>query len=440
MFKKTLLAASIAALSVNAFAVNVTSTALEHSNEGVTTSTSIAAAAASATLGAEYKVDDLITFTYSQNFDAAHVATTTINAVLVGAGPGDEMVLGKLSQTANSATYRVTNLVLGNGATTTVGATVAIEAVDFDGADLRAAGSASVTWTATLSNGTTALDEASGADSATATIVELADQYATSVTVDLDGVIDVEDNRETFEGAVAADLVTVALVDTTPADIDATLNTVTYTLNGSFSFLDTDADLDGIQLGANTVVASVGTVDSVSAGAIEFSHTAAAPVTLTITNNAAGVLPTQEFSVDAVVNFDDDESATHDSASVNHDAGEWTINGSEVTFPYAPVGYDHIVTQFEIANSGAQNGDILVTAFDTAGNDYSATLPFQAEAGKLTKIGFADITTAFGLTGGTKLSLTITTTAPAGDIKITGYSNLNNAGRMALLSDAYEGM
>ena len=205
MFKKTLLAASIAALSVNAFAVNVTSTALEHSNEGVTTSTSIAAAAASATLGAEYKVDDLITFTYSQNFDAAHVATTTINAVLVGAGAGDEMVLGKLSQTANSATYRVTNLVLGNGATTTVGATVAIEAVDFDGADLRAAGSASVTWAATLSNGTTALDEASGADSATATIVELTDQYATSVTVDLDGVIDVEDNRETVTKSAATD-------------------------------------------------------------------------------------------------------------------------------------------------------------------------------------------------------------------------------------------
>ncbi|SEK46851.1 hypothetical protein SAMN05216262_101431 [Colwellia chukchiensis] len=440
MFKKTLLAASIAAMSTGAFAVNVASTALEHSNEGVQTAATIAAAAATATLKAEYKQDDLITFTFSQDLDAAFVAATTINATLVGAGGGDEMVLGKLSQDANSVTYRVTSLSLGNGATTTVGATVAIEAVTFPGAALRAAGTATVTYSATLSNGTTPLDQATGGDTATATIVDLVDQYATSVTTGFDGVIDVEDNRETFEGAASADTVTVALVNTAAADINATLNTVTYTVNGNFAFLDTDPVTAGVQLGTNTVTVDFGTVDSVEADKIVVSHNAAVAVTLTIDNVEAGVLPTQTFSVDAVVNYDDNDAATHDSAVASHAAGEWTINGSEVTFPYAPVGYDHIVTQFEIANSGNQDGDIILTAFDTAGNTYSATLPQKAEAGKLTKIGFDDVTTAFGLTAGTKLSLTITTTAPAGDIKITGYSNLNDAGRMSLLSDAYEGM
>jgi len=442
MFKKTLLAATIAALSTSAFAVNVASTALEHSNEGVQTATTIAAAAAVATLKAEYKVDDLITFTFSQDFDAAFVATTTINATLIGAGAGDEMVLGKLSQTTNSVTYRVTNLTLGNGATTTVGATVDIEAVSFDGAALRAAGSASVTWSATLSNGTTVLDQASGTDSATADIVTLSDQYITAVDSGFDGVIDVEDDRETFEGAIKVDTVVVSLENAAAinvAHINATLNTVTYTINGNFSFLDTDVDAAGIQLGTNTVVASVGSVASVEASAITVSHNAAVPITLAITNNAAGTLPTQTFTADAVVNYDDANAVTHDSTSVTHAAGSWGINGSQVTFPYAPIGYDHISTNFEIANSGVQNGEITVDAFDTMGNPYNAILVQAAEAGKLTKVSEDDVMTALGLTTGTKVSITFTTAAPASDIKVTGYSNLNGTGRMGLLSDAYEG-
>jgi hypothetical protein len=438
MFKKSLLAASIAAFSTGAFAVNVTSTALEHSNEGVKSATTIPGAAATVTLKAEYKVDDLITFTFSQ--DIENTFATTLNVTLVGAGAGDEMVLGKLSQDDNSVTYRVTNLQLGNGATSTVDATFDIPAASFAGADIRAAGSASVTYSATLSNGTTPLDQASGTDKATATVVSLDDQFSTAVTAGFDGVVDVEDDRLSFEGGVSSDAITVSLTNDAPANIGASLTGVTYTIMGSFSFLDTDADTDGIQLGTNTVTASAGTVDSVAADKIVVSHTAAGAVTVTVDNVAEGEIATQDFTVDAEVAYSDNDAADHTMDFTGAKGGEWTINGSEVTFPYAPIGFSTVVTNFEIANSGAQTGDILLTAFDSAGNKYSGTASVQAEAGKLTKLSPQEVMTTLGLSVPTKLSLTITTTAPAGDIKITGYSNLNNTGRMSLLSDAYEGI
>ncbi|MFT5812280.1 MAG: hypothetical protein ACI9VT_000014 [Psychroserpens sp.] len=444
MFKKTLLAVSIAAISTGAFAVNVTSESLEHTNEGVQTATLITAAPATATLKAAYKQDDLIKFTFSQDLHEDFVAAVTITGALSDATGA--LTLGKIDQSGNTVTYRVTEATFGGGpgdATTTIDATVGIEAVNFSGAALRTAGSATVNWSATLSNGTTPIDQASGDDEATVEIVNLNDQFATSVVVDaeLDGVIDVENNRVTFEGDQSADTLEFELVETI-LDIaaeNAALESVTYTVNGSFSYLDTDAVTAGIQLGTNTVTVNAGLVDSVTADSIVVSHNVDTSIILTIDNVEEGVIPTQSFSVDAVVEYTDADDAVHESASANDAAGSWTINGSEVTFPYAPIGYDHIVTQFEIANSGAQDGDITLTAFDTEGTPYSALLDKKATAGTITSIGFKELIAAFGLTEGTKLSVTITTTAPANDIKITGYSNLNGTGRMALLSDAYEG-
>ena len=171
MFKKSLLAASIAAFSTGAFAVNVTSTALEHSNEGVQSAATIAGSVATATLNAEYKVDDLITFTFSQG--VSNTFASTINADFTGIGDASGvMVLGKLSQSGNTVVYRVTDLET-NGSLTTVGATVEIPAPTFAGADVRAAGSASVTYSATLSNGTTPLDQAAAPNVATVDVVEL---------------------------------------------------------------------------------------------------------------------------------------------------------------------------------------------------------------------------------------------------------------------------
>jgi hypothetical protein len=440
MFKKSLLALSVAALSTSALAVNVTSTPLAHTNQGVQTADVITGAASVATLGAEYKVDDLITFTYSAELDETFTASPTINAAGLTGGPSASMTLGLLSQSSTTLTYRVTAL---EDTTSTIDATIDIPAPSFVGSEVRGSDAETVTYSATLSNGTTTLDGPGTGDSASAEVLTLAEQFATANTTSFDGVIDVEDDRQSFEGSVTADEAVFGITDTTTAGVNASFTDVTYTVNGDFDFLDTDDDTDGIQLGSNTVTATgTGTTAvTVTAETIVVTNDIAEEITLTITSANSEVLPTQTFDVDTDINYNDGSLPTptaHSLATINDDLGAWTINGSQVMFPYAPIGYSHITTNFELSNSGTQNGVISVTAIGRDGAEFSGTLTQTAKPKSLTKIGQQDIYTALGLTSAQSLSVTIITAAPEEDIKVSGYSNLESGGRMALLSDAYE--
>ena len=115
--------------------------------------------------------------------------------------------------------------------------------------------------------------------------------------------------------------------------------------------------------------------------------------------------------------------------------GSFVLNGASKTFGYVPVNFDGaVVSQFEIGNKGKVDGEISITAFDRDGVKHSAILPFKAAAGKMTKLSDSDISTAFGLTKGASLNLTITVNSPESDITIAGYSNRGTTGRMSLSS------
>ncbi len=266
------------------------------------------------------------------------------------------------------------------------------------------------------------------------TLVTTADQLAVTLTVAED-TIDVEQERLFFSDgtgdAVTSDFVFDVTVDTT---IDLGLNVATATFEGEVAGTMTGVDsidyVETVVVGGDDSAAL--DVDNLIAG------TGISDATISITVDGTTNLATRTLTYTLEITPDEAETDAFTLVTTSN-AFVWDLNGSEVTFPYAPIGYDHISTNFEIANSGTQEGDILISAFDTAGNDYSATIPQAAEAGKLTKVSEGDIMTAFGLTAGTKVSITFTTTAPASDIKVTGYSNLNDTGRMTLLSDAYEG-
>jgi hypothetical protein len=455
MFKKTLLALALTATTTTAFAATMVDGADVLSRQGIASETNITlvgGVAGVVTLAAEYAVGDIITIGLSGATIDTAASTPMLTASIVP-DTVDTMTVGLLSKTASSLTFRITELTYdGTNGDTTVGATLTLSGVELDTDSVVAASTVSMAFSAKTSTDFT-LDTAVTAEAFT-----VADEFTSSVTTPLDAIVDVNADRQQFSAAgdgINDDVIIITpartLVDTTQAAYDG----ATYTLTGDFSFLDTDAD-GVLSAGEETAgVAYSGGADTVT-GAFNTTMTelvitvddaagdSPEAITVTFTNAGQGastpVLNVQNFTVDSVINYTDAGNTEATTAVGNaENAGSWTINGSQITFPYAPVGYDTIVTQFEVANSGAQNGEISVTAFDTAGNDYSAVLPQAAEAGKLTKIGFADLTTAFGLATGTKLSLTITVAAPAADIKITGYSNLNNAGRMALPSDAYEG-
>lgn len=450
MFKKTLLAVTIAAMSTGAFATTSATTADTLSRQGIASETSVDLNSADlvVTLGAEYAVGDTITFTVS----GATIDTATTAATLTAVMPdvNDTMTLGLLSTTANTITFRVTEITYdGLLGETSIGAVLTLAGVMLDTDSVVAASSVSVNVSSMTS---TSLDLDTDLDKTVLTVV---DQFTTSATKVLNGVIDVENNRTQFtvgDDSTITDALVITPVDdaTVFAATEATYTGATYVVSGDFSFMDTDADgaVSGAELTAGLAVAVSSddvVVPTLSAAMDELTLTAtdagagdADVITATFTV-AGPVLEVQDFSYDATIAYDDaqgaaDVSVTETAAS----AGAWTINGSQITFSYVPVGYDHINTNFEIANSGNQDGEISLDAFDAAGNTYSAVFSSAAEAGKVTKLGNDDIVDLFGLTAGTKLSLTITTAAPAADIKIAGYSNYNSTGRMTLLSDAYE--
>ena len=268
------------------------------------------------------------------------------------------------------------------------------------------------------------------------TLVTTANQFTVTATAVTD-TIDVDQDRKFFVSTGAGDdetgVFTFDIVENTVGlGIVAANAKVLYTLEGS---------LTGVEDVTATNATAVADTDNQFERA---SLVAATDSTFKITVDGETNLATRTVTVSAMVTPAEASTGTFylNSASASSNKNKafvWDLNGSEITFPYAPIGYSHITTNFELANSGDQDGDILVTAFGRDGATYSGTLTQSAEPSSLVKISGTDIYNALGLTAAASLSLTITTTAPDADIKASGYSNLNTGGRMALLSDAYEG-
>jgi hypothetical protein len=267
------------------------------------------------------------------------------------------------------------------------------------------------------------------------TLVTTANQFTTVVTKAVD-TIDVEQDRKFFADAISDDqtgTATIAITENTVGlGIDPATADFEITLSGNTQGVDkvyyNAAELAGVEAtgtGLNLVGGTIPTND------------------LYITVDGTSNLETRTVEVAYKVTPTEADTGVIylvGSATDSVDAFQWKLNGSEINFPYAPLAYDFIATNFEIANSGSDDAEVLLTAFDTAGTPYSESLPRLAEGGKLTAVSGEDIANLFNLDAGTKLSLTFTTSAPEANIKITGYSIVaDGGGRMSLLSDAYEG-
>lgn len=261
------------------------------------------------------------------------------------------------------------------------------------------------------------------------TLVTTTNQFSV-VTTTANDTIDVEQDREHF--ASATDAVTTANFnfDVTVNAVDLGITDATSTfvaeIAGNLTSVTGVTYTDGANNGSfdsDNELAGTGVIDAVAA--------------VTVAGDVS--LDTRDITFSLTVTPSDADTEAFVLVDPTTVAFSWDLNGSEITFPYAPIGYTHITTNFELANSGDQEGDILLTAFSRDGESFSGTMTQKAEAGSLVKLGEQDIYDALDLTEGTSLSLTVTTTAPQDDIKVTGYSNIaEKGGRMTLLSDAYE--
>ncbi|MFT5813788.1 MAG: hypothetical protein ACI9VT_001546 [Psychroserpens sp.] len=455
MFKKTLIAATLAAMSTSAMAIDVTgnagaaqtysyegiaSTQTKNDGTALTLGADANATVVSLTLGAEYTTGDTITLTLT----GAQFKPTETFTLEETAGGGNTITMGFLSATASTLTFRVTAvtgttagliLLLDNGTFVQGGATAEANAIILDSVAIGAKASI----TAAALTGTGLAIDVQGSAKDTMVVATVVQQHKFTVaTVDaMAAKIDVAKARQEFSGlggeeADFAVTYTGAAADQAAFTVDAA--GLKYTVQGSMTGFENSiaaASNDG------TITAGAGGALTVAADLLSASvaglGVAGDTFTFAVDATAADrvILNVGSYSVDAEVANAAGNKVTYTGVS----AGSHSLNGSTATFAYAPVNYSAITTQFEIGNSGAVDGEVTISGFDTAGTVYSAVLPFLAMAGQLTSISDKDISDAFALTAGTKLRLSFTVNAPNDDITYGGYSNRGTTGRMSLTKE-----
>ena len=463
MFKKSLIALALTTVSAGALAAaDITATVeTEISIEGSASLAAITAADVTVDLGAEYTVGDILTFTFSGG--DVDTATAPANYTTNAANPGS-VTIGLLNTSANTLTYRVTEIVAG---ATTIGETVVLTGLEFDRDAVVDAGTVAVTYAAETDSGV-AIDSGStsSADLFTATSQFSLDRSADD---DFDATIDVEQQRLQFDDGDVIDAIDITIESDTGLTFPVAIldTTVDLTINGNFNYLDDDADTAGVQLpgAASITLAGAATgngAGTIAADGLSVSWTgltiAALTDTLTVTIDSEGavaatadaVIPTQSFTADITVDYDDfgdveagggTQGAGSVDAASGLDVGEWDLNGSVVEVPYMPMGPN---TQpfLRHTNDGSQTGDItlryMVEGEHTSYQD-GGTLVSQAAPGVtnlLTEIEAALLADGYDrAVEGFKVALEITTNVPADDVKVTTgakFINQENTDRLSI--------
>jgi len=447
MFKKTLLAATIATISTGALAISTDATVktatfgAEALASGFVANTGAALTAPVIVLtaGAEYSKDDTITISLvGAEFDAGALSLTQTSET----AKNSEVTFGLLNSSATEATFRVTTVTAGSSSdatlvtNSTIGNTFALTAVvdapkAINGIKLTSTvNKAEVKVTAIAKTSAGLVIDTSSTDTTLIGTVKNEHAFTSSVMA---AKIDVSKERKVFLDATLANITTTYKYNaTTQANMIAT--STSTKISGSFvGFPGTEVTgliVDNASAAAVVGVIALDKQSATFANVTDLTTAKVATFTVATDETKREVLQASSYTADLTIT---NGSKTTVIAGVA--AGSTTLNGASVSFGYAPVNYDGAVTtQFEIGNKGSIDGEITLDAFDTNGMNYSAILPFTAEAGKLTKISDADISTAFSLTAGTKLKLTITVNSPTDDISVAGYSNRGTTGRMAISS------
>lgn len=427
MFKKTLIAASVATLA---------GTAVAGINDGVTTPTSLAlegtVAAGTVAIGNE--------LTVNLTADADYIANDVLEFYVTGATIDVENSDPSVGALANfidmdADTGRIRFRVQSEVSENT---TLSLTGVDLLTDDLSSGTKINVSSQAVSLN--PAIGEYDVNAAKTVAVATPQFKLDTTNTAGFNGVINVEDSRELFV-AGASDTASVVYTDQGGVNQIA-LAEVVHTITGSdFGHFSAWADDEG-EIAVASGVSATGVDDtfayelSEDLTTLTITQTAATGIDtdVDVTLNAPGAdsgvaLAEQSFTASVV-----GENAAGVSATIvpaDTDFGQWTLNGASVFVPYMPYSSTSALSQIiYVTNNGSQSGQIEVTAFDDAGNDYG---PYDLGTvnGKSVKKLTTDLNAklfADGVTSG-KLAFTVTVTAPAGNIEVyTAYKAGNDRG------------
>jgi hypothetical protein len=480
VFKKTLIALSVGAAlgSVNANAVTFDFTPNAWTTEGAELVNNFVVPDINVTLGAEYSKDDVITFEF--NADVTGAFNPTIDVTLA-AGNDGTMTLGYVSATDSTVTYRVTELSSASSdSISTVGATFTLTSAAGSsnlvvGDQVRAAGGLTATYSAVTGLSSLALDSTPAAivdkNGTAATtddetqLVTFATQYATvKATTKLDGVIDVNSSpeRTLFVGGGATDEATISVTEKT-ATHDALTTGLVLTLSGNFSFIqDTDTTKAGTQAASDVLYAELnGTrvqaavtdaaatftwaTDTLGDVGIFFDN-APNKTQVSKTVTSATVMERGEFTAAFDVKYapvkpkyaDSDTTAApaagdYDTTAVTGDvtskaagsvaAGEWTLNGANITVYSMPINNAAVTNYLYVTNTGSQAAEVSVVA--TLADGTKVTADDIATVGKssITNITPA-VEAALASADGNRATVELTFNAPACNIVVSAAYNV----------------
>ena len=399
-------------------------------------------------IGAEYAVGDVITLALSGDALDDSTLPTSIVAACQAPVPVDlpngisGVTLGLLSSSSAQAVYRVTELDLDCGATSTINQTFGVCTIaapcDFNAQAVDSANGVTMSFSATTGTGL-ALDTSGGADRSAAVFLT-GSQFAPDVNFGFDGVIDVSEpsERTLFEFGNSVDQASFDVAsDDEPddselayllADVDGYQQDVTVEADWSFLF-DQLPDA-GIQ--ADGVFWSNCGAISYSATSIEAScdYDVNSVITVDVEDNtdpdtgALAVLPATSFVSTHVLNYAGIGGVESFRTVTNIGLGAWTLNGFQAKVAYMPfqTGIGQVIY---LANRSAQSGEITVDWIDQNGNSGSFGIG-TIEAGSTRAIGTAirNGLPAAQQNGG-RLALIITANVPACNAQLNAQYNVS---------------
>jgi len=382
-FKLSLVAVALATVGFAANAANVTpATATKVSKQGVATLTDAAFNAGTPsvvfTAKAAYSVGDTITFTFTG--DSLKTAPLLVTSVAAGApATQSQLTLGRIGQTATSATYRVTEV--GTTPTGVVDAaphgTITL-AFTFDKAKVLAAGSVDVTAVSRLTGSGDVFDNASGTDKTTRTLFSVVDQTKVTAAPVINATINVSDAtnpRKVFLAGAAQ----VATFTAAPESSLGNVNVASHTVkvDGDFSWAINPTT--GYVAGSVTPACSAGAPGSLVVNAssatfvcsgVNSAVSTTASLTLDPTAYDADITKRPELSQTSyTATFTSTFAGDATQATSGINAGAWGINGSVIHVPYMVYGtvsgkaFSQIVN---ITNNGSKAGKVYADVWTTA--------------------------------------------------------------------------
>lgn len=410
MFKKTLLALALTGLAGTAAAATIDNTAANYSVEGLQFQTEVDLADVVATIKASttYQAGDKIVFTFpNDTFAVGTAAVLTADAGTLSTAAPTPVYSGgnKVSFTLDAGTASITD-----------GVVLTLAGIKLSAANLNAGGKVDVAYEviSAVTNG--AYDKATA--TTVATVAKQLDVKAGASV--LDAKVDVSNERKEFVGGAFTDTLEIAATNDTALEEGATVTKAVYTINGDFSFLDTDAD-DKADYSVTSTVGTVAVAKDLQS--ITVTHTAAAAAIVTIeATDGTTVIPTRKYTVDAEVTYTAVGATAAQTKSFSFDGGEWKLNGYEGTVSFLPFGggESQLIT---VTNSGALEGKItgeLIVDGEVKSIDLGmAKAKAVTNVGKLVKQYAADN----AIVG--NYAVKIIVDAPADNITVEGIYFLN---------------